>query len=239
MLWQMHFTQKEQFMSIDNLMAKTNEILKENDLTSRHSYFQLKYFVINKEPTTQAKMWQCLRELKTRKDNIEHIQLEIEDSKDRKQLAELDLERINVKPLEEPIEQMKTLEFKSASINLRRKRREIAAVGKSIKELETRLTNLQEEADFFIKTFEKLNEIEDLKPFDDLECQKQYWNEKLTNELNMKRMLREPIGSELAKTIFSLNDDAPIKKELINIVEKIQLQEIENIKAQQKQVKGE
>ena len=59
---------------------------------NRHSYFQLKYFVIGKEPTLQAQMWQCLRELQARKETIDSLALEIEDTKDQIELLDVEKE---------------------------------------------------------------------------------------------------------------------------------------------------
>jgi prephenate dehydrogenase len=50
--------------TLENLQA----VVEKHPLTGRHSYFQLKYFIVGKEPTPQAKIWQCLREMKARRD---------------------------------------------------------------------------------------------------------------------------------------------------------------------------
>ena len=64
---------------MSELMTAMDDLLK-NEVVQRHSYFQLKYFLIGKEPTNQAKMWQCLRELKTRRQSLKAISLEIESN---------------------------------------------------------------------------------------------------------------------------------------------------------------
>ena len=56
------------------LIAQLDEVLK-NEPVNRHSYVQLKYFLIGKEPTIQAKMWQCIKELKTRRDSLNALEL--------------------------------------------------------------------------------------------------------------------------------------------------------------------
>lgn len=43
------------------------EILKKVP-SARHSYFQMQHFVLGNEPTIQGKLWQCLLELKTKKE---------------------------------------------------------------------------------------------------------------------------------------------------------------------------
>lgn len=81
-------------MSID-----IDQVLEEQ-LVERHSYFQLKHFVVGKEPTNQSKMWRCLTELKTRKDTIEAIKEEIKriesNNYSEKQVKILNRKLVNV-----------------------------------------------------------------------------------------------------------------------------------------------
>ena len=79
---------------MENLLSEMQSILS-NEIAERHSYFQMKYFIVNKEPTTQAKMWQCLREIKARYESLEAIDMEIEDSKDNLELIDLDINKLN------------------------------------------------------------------------------------------------------------------------------------------------
>jgi len=51
-----------------DIVTEMNKVL-ENDIVNRMSFFQLQHFIVNKEPTLQSKMWQCIREIRTRKDN--------------------------------------------------------------------------------------------------------------------------------------------------------------------------
>ena len=77
----------------NELMVEMKEILK-NEIAERHSYFQMKYFIINKEPTIQSKMWQCLREIKTRHESLESIMLEIDEGKDNLELIDINIDKI-------------------------------------------------------------------------------------------------------------------------------------------------
>jgi len=52
-------------------------------------------------------------------------------------------------------------------------------VNSSISELKVRMKETTEESEWFLRTLEELQKIEPLKPFDDLESQKQYWDERL------------------------------------------------------------
>ena len=46
---------------------KIENIIK-NEIVDRHSYFQLKNFLVGKEPTLQSNLWRCVREIKIRKE---------------------------------------------------------------------------------------------------------------------------------------------------------------------------
>ena len=77
----------------------TNELnsLNLENMVNRHSFFQLKYFLLGKEPTHQSRLWQCLREIDARKDSWESILLEIDDVKDDLKIFDLSLERLELK----------------------------------------------------------------------------------------------------------------------------------------------
>ena len=57
------------------LKEEISRILK-NEVAERHSYFQLRYFLIGKEPTIQSKMCQCIKERKIRKEALDSLELE-------------------------------------------------------------------------------------------------------------------------------------------------------------------
>lgn len=211
-----------------DLISEMNKVLK-NDIVNRMSFFQLQYFIINKEPTMQAKMWQCIREIRTRKDTLESLQREIAESEDQKELLEIELRRQKVaedkikEAMKSYSEEERKLNLEEAAVKARKLNRHVAAVESSIAELQKRVQETSEEAQWFLRTFEELQKLEPLKPFDDIESQKQYWDERLRHDMNLRLLLHHPIDVELAKTILSLYDEAPIKRELVNMIEKVQL----------------
>jgi hypothetical protein len=218
-------------MSIDtDRMTQIDKIL-ENEIVNRSSFFQLQHFIIGMQPTTQSKLWQCLRELKRKRDAINYIKLEIEEMNDNIALAEIDIEKIEKSVTLHTID---PLYIKEKEINLRKAQRKIDASKSSLKDLEKRSKEELEEASFYAKAFVFLNEQEPLRPFDDPGVQRDYWNEKLTQDLNLSLIFKRPISLEVVKSIFALNDDAPIKKELINIVGQIQLEDKNKIKQLEK-----
>jgi hypothetical protein len=209
-------------MSSD-LLTKMDALLK-NDVASRHSYFQMKYFIIGKEPTHQSKLWQCLRELKMRRESIKAIFLELEDTNDKLALLDIEEARLNLK-LQEPLStaiaerQSQELDVKETEIKVRRVKRQRTGVLEAMAQLRERLKNTEEEARFFVQAFEALAEIEPPRPYDDLGAQKEYWNARLTQDIHMRMLMQHPIDTELMKTVLALNNDAPIKQEAIHILD--------------------
>lgn len=205
--------QKGNKMSNKNsvLFDEINAVLK-YEPCQRHSYFQLKYFLIGKEPTNQSKMWQCLRELKSRKDSLEALDLESEDSKDKLELLDITLERLRMK-LELVQDDLSKREMQ---IQINQTNRQKASLEANVLQLVERKNWIEEESKFFLETFKSILKIEPLKNFDDLDSQKEYWEEKLSNKLNLKMLTSNQLDTEMVETIVALPDDMPIKKQILN-----------------------
>jgi hypothetical protein len=207
-------------------LRKEVEAALTNEIASRHSYFQLKYFVIGKEPTNQAKMWQCLRELKSRYESLVALELEIEENQDNLELLDIKISRVKTKGYEQsfgnpanPIpldETTRMLNQKEYEINLRKLERQKKSMLKRADQLVEKHKFLEEEIIFFLNSFKNLEKIEKLKPFDDLQSQKEYWGNKLAEKINLKMLLQNPLDTELAETILALPDDIPVKQQMIN-----------------------
>ena len=109
------------------IKEKISELLK-NEVVSRHSYFQLKYFLIGKEPTNQAKMWQCLRELKARQEILNSVDLQLEEEKDNLEIYNISLLRIDSKEKEIKDE----LDLRELGIKKRQINRNISNVSNNV-----------------------------------------------------------------------------------------------------------
>jgi len=192
-------------------LDKEIEQITSHRLPERHTFFQLQYFLIGKEPTVQAKMWRCVRELKARKDTLEAIKLEIEAANDDLLLINMKIEQLDAGVSDESLEKQ---------IKKRKLERKKVATNSRLKDLNNRLESVGEESEFLVKAFRTLESIEPLKPHDDLNSQKAYWNDKLTQELNLRSLFGLPLDLELMKTILALNSDAPIKQETLKQIEK-------------------
>lgn len=215
----------------NRLEIEMQDVLK-YEVAQRHSYFQLKYFLIGKEPTLQSKMWQCIRELKTRNENLEAMKLEIEDTKDKLELLDiaigklrLDQERSTVFPpwnaenyngLDIPDgAKYGDLYQREIDIKIRQIERQKKAAEANLLQIADRKKWLEEECRFFLETFKNLQKIEPLKHFDDIDAQKQYWGERLAQKLNLKMLTHNQLDTELVETIVALPDDMAVKRQAL------------------------
>jgi len=218
------------------LINKADEILGTHTLADRHSYFQLKNYIIGKEHTLHGKMWQCVRELKTRRDSIDAIKLQIEDVNDKLEL--IDIKKIKhtsaVKMLNSGEDSTCTeLDKREYAIQLRQLSRDSKQLEKNGADLVIKMKSVQEEINYFVQAFEHLNKMGDWKEFDDEKAQETYWNAKLEHELNMRLVLGQPIDIELGRTIEALEDNAPVKQRLMGLINERQLlakEQMERIK---------
>ena len=214
----------QKFEKLDDILAL--------EVAQRHSYFQLKYFLIGKEPTNQAKMWQCLRELKARKDSLDNLILEQEDTKDQLELLKIEEKRFAINPIgsfgiqQEPDE----LDKKANEIYKRKNQRNQKSLQFKLEQLEKKKMYTEQEMLFFLETFKNIQNIEPLKNFDDLESQKAYWSAKLSNKVNLKMLTSNQIDTELIDTIMALPDDIPLKKQTINTLTAKRDQMVEQLK---------
>lgn len=214
---------KELYDSIERLLGY--------GVVNRHSYFQLKYFVIGKEPTIQSKMWRCIRELQARKESLDAIQMEIEDTRDNIELVDIEMSQLVPNNGEFGIEDPIRVEIQAKTINIQKRKceRRKKLLERSLISLDKKRAEIEEEAIYFLRTFESLQKVEPLKPYDDLQEQTKYWNEKITQQTNLKVLLHLPLDTELVQTALSLSDDCAIKKEMVKLLESERLA-IENKK---------
>lgn len=201
-------------MENTNILNQMNEILN-YEMAERHSYFQMKYFIVNKEPTTQSKMWQCLREIKSRYESLQALDLEIDESKDNLELIDININKMiaiydKKVSIGKPSDSLKISEIK-----IRKAKRQRVMADKNIETLVKKKKNLEEEANFFVLSFRNLEVVEPLKDYDDLESQKQYWGEKLLQKINLKMLLQSQVDTELIETVLALPDDIPIKVQTV------------------------
>ena len=218
-----------------DLKAETTELLK-HEVVQRHSFFQLKYFLIGKEPTVQSKMWQCLRELKQRRESLDAIELERDEVKDKISLIDISMLKLTVAYGDE---NQPELDRRELEIRIRQSDRQKKALAKNLEDLDDKERWLKDECLFFVETFKNLEKVEPRRPFDDIEAQSQYWNEKLTQKANIKMLTQNTIDSELVETIVALPNDLPIKKHTLQNLNIKQEQMLQQLREAAKKLEGQ
>jgi hypothetical protein len=218
-----------------DLKAETTELLK-HEVVQRHSFFQLKYFLIGKEPTVQSKMWQCLRELKQRRESLDAIELERDEVKDKIALIDISMLKLTAAYGNE---NQPELDRRELEIRIRQTERQKKALIRNLEDLDDKERWLNDECLFFVETFKNLEKVEPLRPFDDIEAQSQYWNEKLTQKANIKMLTQNTIDSELIETIVALPNDLPIKKHTLQNLNIKQEQMLQQLREAAKKLEGQ
>lgn len=202
-------------------LEKAQEILTNNTLPDRYTKFQVEKFMIGKEPTGHAQLWQCIRELETRVETLESFDKDLSDAEDNLELFDVRIERLSreIRKLSKEEGDCLDLNIQEHEINIRKLQREKVSLIKSAQKLQKKRSYVLEEIRFLIECYEKIrSEIGNSKPLDDEEAQKEMWNEKFLEELNLRWLLAKPIDPELARTIMCLNDEAPAKATMKNIL---------------------
>ena len=112
-------------------------------------------------------------------------------------------------------ESIKVLVLREKALNLRKITRKKTAVIASLSTLLDKKKYIEEESIFFLEMFETLQKTEPLRDFDDVEAQKQYWQEKLSQKLNLKMLTGGQLDTELIETVVALPDDMHIKQQIL------------------------
>lgn len=188
-------------------------VLKEGDVADRPSLFQMQCFVLQKEPTIQGKLHQCLLELKSRDAALESIELEIEEQQDRLEIIDIEVQRKLAHAASDALGE------REKAIVIRQGERQKMATINHIEKLSRTKKNIEEESQFWISAFYQLSKREPLKQWDDPDVQKEYWNEKLRQEVNLRLLLRQLPDMETMRSIMSLHDDSPLKKKTVEMLQ--------------------
>lgn len=211
--------------SIDYMKKSTYDracAMTEGRSCERHTFFQLKHFVIGKELTTQAKLQKCIREVDARKRSLKSMILGIEDATDELRVVELRAEALEKK------KPKNALDKEHLGIQKRKLGRKREIMLDSIAEMKKKLKETEEETEFFMNAFEQLEAVEPLKRHDDPDANAEFWNENFTQDLRLRLMLQKPIDLELVKCILALDAESPVRKEVVGILEQVQRRAICN-----------
>lgn len=215
----------------NSLSERIQAIINKVEMPDRHTFYQIQRFIIGKEYTVQGQLWAIIRELKARQESLQGLLFQIQELED--QLESLDiagetLERMSTANRFGIDDKDEDLRIRQKAIDIRRNERQKLIARNQLKELQTKSMYLAEEAEYLVRSFEVLSKTEAVKPIDDLTAQKEYWNEKCAEELNLRLLLNNPLDSDLVRTILALDNDAPVKKQVLEILNKVQQHMIED-----------
>ena len=216
------------------LIERMNQILTETEVPERHTFFQIEKFIIGKEPTHQGQLWQIIRELRSRQESVESILSDMEQAEDDLELFDLKVERANreIKRLSES--EGNDLDIKELELAIRKLQREKTALEKSAEKARLQLKYTLEEVSFLVSGYERvLKEVGKVKSVDDAQAQAELWNEKLLEQFNLRILLRNPIDSELVRTIMALDDTTPVKKHVAAILQRSQQKMLADMQQEQ------
>lgn len=204
------------------LIEKADGILSKIEIPDRSTFFQLKNFVVGKEPTIHGQIWATARNLQDRRQSLEMLELQIADGEDALALLDIQAQRLDTQLT------IDALAKQEQEIEKRRLQRQKDSVVKNNDKLKLKMKYLLEEVGYFVQAFETLTAAAGgFKSFDDPEALRNFWNEKLTEELNLCLLLKRPVNTELVQVIMSLEDEMPIKKQMVQILQKVQSEMIE------------
>lgn len=189
--------------------------LTDGKVCGRHTFFQLKHFVLGKELTTQSKLQKCVREIDARKKTLKSMIFGLEDALDEVEAIGIKQESLEKKKAKDP------LDSRHKEIQKRRLGRRKEMLLDSIEEMRQKIKETEEETDFFMRAFEQLEKVEPLRRYDDPESNAEFWNENFTQDLRLRLMLGKPIDLDLVKCILALNEETPVRKEVVGILEQI------------------
>lgn len=199
---------------------QASEVLRGLSVPGRHTFYQLKHFVLGKEVTTQAKMWKCLRELEARLTSAKSMKNGIEDAEDDCRMLEIRMEALEKKKTKG------SLHREYRDIQRRKMARRRGSLLESICEMKRRLAETEEEMNFFLGAYRQLEAMEPLRDHDDPDSNARYWDQNFAQEMQLRLMFQRPLDLELVKSILALDEGSETRREMVGMIEQIQRQAI-------------
>lgn len=201
-------------MSSETIDA-VSALVGSSGVSGRHTFYQLKHFVLGKEITTQAKMWKCIRELEARLGSAKSIVNGIAESEDDLKILDIRLQVLEKKKSKSALHR----EYKE--VRRRKMERRRLALEESVSDMRRRLSETEEEMRFFLGAYRQMEAIEPLRPHDDPEANAAYWDQNFAQELQLRMMLQKPLDTELAKCILAMHEGSAVRRELVGILDQI------------------
>lgn len=200
------------------------EICNRFKLPQRHTDFQIENFIIGKETSICGQMWQCIRELQNRLDILESIDLELIDAKENMELAEIDLDKLQLKNKKEDFadcDKTVLLKKRKKEILILKQKRKIDSYERSITRTKSKKEDVQAESETLLNIFRRLINEHSFVDINDPAAQLEFWNSKFGTDLNLTAMLNHPLNSELVKSVLALPKESTVKIQLQKALESI------------------
>jgi len=192
------------------------KLTEKTKVSNRHTFYQLKHFVLGKEITTQAKMQKCIREIEARKNAIKSMIRSLEEGEDDLRIIDLKIATLEKKKAKNELDK------EHDEIQKRKIKRKKEALCDSMKEMDQKIKETEEETSFFLSAYQQLEKIEPLKRHDDPEANAEFWNENFSQELQLRILLQKPLDIDLVKCILALDEGSLVRREMIGILEQIE-----------------
>ena len=190
------------------MLSKIKEILDREIVVNRHSDFQIEKFIIGKELTPSARAWQCVRELKSRYESLLNLEMEMENVKDD----------IEIKKIE--IEEEKEKNNRKTPFLIRKLQRSLVNLENNYAKLNENKKNYEDECAKIMEIFNMIDKNVDIKNWNDLAAQREYFENKFGNELNLDFLLGNAVNKELVRSILQLENSSKLKSNLLELIEK-------------------
>lgn len=197
-----------------NVQEKCELILSKHKIPSCHSNFQIRNFIIGKETSTVAKLWQCIRELQARQETIDSLESDYKDLLDNIEIAKIDLQELEETAEEEVTEKIGILRNKKKTIQIRKQIRTIERLQKSKNNLDNQRNNILKEMGVLVEEFDNLTAEHPYKDFDDESAQLDYWTQKFQKEIVLTQTLGLPPNPELLKSCLALPENSELRKNI-------------------------
>lgn len=190
------------------MLSKIKEILDREIVVNRHSDFQIEKFIIGKELTPSARAWQCVRELKSRYESLLNLEMEMENVKDD----------IEIKKIE--IEEEKEKNNRKTPFLIRKLQRSLVNLENNYAKLNENKKNYEDECAKIMEIFNMIDKNVDIKNWNDLAAQREYFENKFGNELNLDFLLGNAVNKELVRSILQLENSSKLRSNLLELIEK-------------------
>lgn len=211
---------------MEQIITKTEEILANANYPDRHTRFQIEKFIIGKEPTVQSQLWAIVRELKSRKEAVEFMQMDLRDAEDNIELLDIKIQKLDRKIRKlasNEDDSYNDLNIRECELHIRKLQRKKEQVVKTSQSANRKLKGIVEEMTYLIEGYAQITSTHgDIKPLDDEESQREMWYEKLLEEFNLKIILSRPLDPEFVRTILVLPDEAPVRKQMVSLLSYMQ-----------------